>query len=80
MIYYGIALIVLAIDQITKWLIVRYMNEGDSVSVIGQFFQLTSHRNRGAAFGILQNQRWFFIVITIIILAGIIWYLSLIHI
>src|SRR5690606_15624821 len=37
-------------------------------------FLITSHRNRGAAFGILQDQRLFFIIITIIILAGLIWY------
>jgi signal peptidase II len=52
------------------------MEEGESNSVIGTFFQLTSHRNRGAAFGILQDQRWFFICITIVILAGIIWYIQ----
>lgn len=39
------------------------------------FFQIVSHRNRGAAFGILQNQRWFFIAITIAVVIGIIWYL-----
>ncbi|GAA3403987.1 signal peptidase II [Paenibacillus hodogayensis] len=75
MIYYVLALIVFILDQITKRLIVVYMNEGDSWSVIGEFFYLTSHRNRGAAFGILQNQRWFFIIVTSIVVIGIIWYL-----
>lgn len=76
MIYYVFALIVFILDQITKRLIVVNMEEGESISVIGTFFQLTSHRNRGAAFGILQDQRWFFVIITIGIVSGIIWYLQ----
>ncbi|ULL17571.1 lipoprotein signal peptidase [Paenibacillus sp. H1-7] len=76
MIYYIYAVIVLILDQVTKWLIVNNMTIGESRPVIGEFFQITSHRNRGAAFGILQEQRWFFIVITIIIAAGVIWYLQ----
>jgi len=76
LIYYFLALIVFVMDQISKRLIVVYMNEFESRSIIGDFFQLTSHRNRGAAFGILQNQRWFFIVVTSVILVGIVWYLT----
>lgn len=48
---------------------------GERISVIGDFFSLTSHRNKGAAFGILQDQRWFFLIITVIIVIGIIWYM-----
>lgn len=76
LIYYVLAALVFALDQFTKRLIVVHMNEGDSISVIGDFFMLTSHRNRGAAFGILQNQRWFFVIVTIVILIGVIWYLQ----
>ncbi|MED4603624.1 signal peptidase II [Paenibacillus validus] len=74
--YYVYAVIVLLIDQATKWVIVNRLVIGESRSVIGEFFQITSHRNKGAAFGILQNQRWFFIVITIFVVIGIIWYLK----
>ncbi len=74
--YYVIALVVLVLDQISKWLVVKYMELGQSISVIGDFFQLTSHRNKGAAFGILQEQRMFFIITTIIFVVGIIWYLE----
>jgi signal peptidase II len=70
-----IALIVFVLDQVSKWLIVSHLSLYESRSVIGEFFQITSHRNKGAAFGILQNQRWFFIVVTVIVVIGIIWYL-----
>ncbi|OXM86027.1 signal peptidase II [Paenibacillus rigui] len=76
MIYYIYALIVLLLDQASKWLIVNRLLLGESRSVIGEFFQITSHRNRGAAFGILQNQRWFFIIITLAVAVAIIWYLQ----
>ncbi|MHA3881541.1 signal peptidase II [Staphylococcus epidermidis] len=39
-------------------------------------FHITSLRNKGAAFGILQGQRWFFIIVTLIVVLGIIYYLQ----
>ncbi|GIQ67938.1 lipoprotein signal peptidase [Xylanibacillus composti] len=70
-----IAAFIFAIDQLTKWIIKETMVIGERISVIGDFFSLTSHRNRGAAFGILQDQRWFFLIATVIIVAGVIWYM-----
>lgn len=80
MIYYVIALIVLVLDQVSKWFIVHRMDLHESRSVIGDFFQITSHRNTGAAFSILEGQRWFFLVITTLVGIGIIWYMrKMIH-
>ena len=74
--YYIAALIVLLLDFITKKLIATKMTLDQEISVIGNFFLITSHRNRGAAFGILQEQRIFFIIITVIIVSGLIWYIQ----
>jgi signal peptidase II len=76
LIFYVYALLVFGLDQLTKYLIVQKMELHEAIPVIGDFFQIVSHRNRGAAFGILQNQRWFFLVITIVILVGIVWFLQ----
>ncbi|WP_424768346.1 signal peptidase II [Paenibacillus sp. sgz302251] len=76
MYYYWIALFVFVLDYVTKKIIATQMNIGDQISVISNFFLITSHRNRGAAFGILQEQRLFFIIITIVIVIGIIWYIQ----
>lgn len=73
--YYLLAAFVLVLDQLTKWWIVNHLDLYESIPVIGEFFQITSHRNRGAAFGILQNQRWFFITVTVVIVMGLVWYL-----
>nr|WP_254075363.1 signal peptidase II [Paenibacillus tritici] len=71
-----IALIVFLIDQGTKYLIATRLELAEQIPVIKDFFLITSHRNRGAAFGILEGQQWFFIVITVIVVAGIVWYLN----
>ncbi|MBO2943185.1 signal peptidase II [Paenibacillus sp. F411] len=76
MMYYLIALIVFLIDQGTKYLIASRLALGEQIPVIGDFFLITSSRNRGAAFGILQNQLWFFIVVTSLVVIGIIWYMQ----
>ncbi|WP_409253635.1 signal peptidase II [Bacillus sp. SCS-153A] len=76
MFYYLIALIVVALDQLTKWLIVQNMTEGQSITVIENLFYITSHRNQGAAWGILQGQMWFFYIITIGVIIGIVYYLE----
>ncbi|WP_102347007.1 signal peptidase II [Bacillus sp. Marseille-P3661] len=75
MLYYFIALVVIIIDQWSKWLVVKRMEIGESIPVIDQFFYLTSHRNRGAAWGILQGQMWFFYIITIIVIGFVVYYI-----
>ena len=76
MIYYVIALFVIAIDQISKWLIVKNMELGTSISIIDNVLYITSHRNRGAAWGILENKMWFFYIITVVFVAFIVFYMK----
>jgi signal peptidase II len=73
--YYLIALFVILLDQITKWFIVNNMYLGENIAIIDNLLYITSHRNRGAAWGILQGQMWLFYVITVIVIIGIIYYL-----
>ena len=76
MFYYIIALAVILIDQVTKWMIVKEMYYGQSITVIENFLYITSHRNRGAAWGILQGQMWFFYLITVVVVVGLIIYIQ----
>ncbi|WP_269432219.1 signal peptidase II [Bacillus sp. FJAT-27245] len=73
--YYVIAAFIIALDQFTKWLIVKNMNIGDSIPVIENILYITSHRNKGAAWGILQGQMWLFYVITVVVIIGIVYYI-----
>src|SRR5690606_17895148 len=75
LIYWFVALFVIILDQWTKWLVVTRMELHDVIPIWGDFFSITAHRNTGAAWGILQGQRWFFIAVTIVIVIGIIFYL-----
>lgn len=56
-----------ALDQFTKHLAVSHLQDGPIVLIDG-VFQLQYLENRGAAFGMLQNQQVFFIIISIITL------------
>jgi len=50
------------------------MNLFESIPVIPKVFHITYIENPGAAFGILANQRTFFIIITLLILAGVFYF------
>lgn len=51
-----IVIIVLLLDQLTKFLVTKYLLLNNPVPVIKGIFYLTLVHNRGAAFGILRNQ------------------------
>ncbi len=73
-IYYGVALIIIALDQWTKWLVLKNMELGERISVIDPYLGWLSHRNRGAAWGMLEGQMWLFAIITVTVIVGIIYY------
>jgi len=74
--YYAIAAFVFVLDYVTKKIIDRNVDlNTEQIHVIGDFFLIAHIRNRGAAFGILEDQRWFFILITIVVVSAIVWYL-----
>ncbi|WP_261304366.1 signal peptidase II [Paenibacillus andongensis] len=75
MIYYAIVLFVLLIDQYSKWIIRNNLSLNESYPMIGDVLQITSIRNSGAAYGILEGEHWFFIAITVIMIGGILWYI-----
>lgn len=60
--------ILVAIDQITKYLAVTYLAGKKPVNIIKNVLQLTYIRNSGAAWGIFSGKQWFFIIITIVML------------
>lgn len=50
-------------DQIVKYIVATNLNLLESIRVIKNFLYITYVQNDGAAFGILQNGRWGFIVL-----------------
>ncbi|GMQ59862.1 signal peptidase II [Vallitalea sediminicola] len=67
-------LLLIALDQLTKYLTVVNISEGTYIPILNDIFGLTYVKNPGAAFGMLQEQIWLFIIFTTIILIGIFYF------
>ena len=63
--------ILIALDQYTKHLAVINLKDRPAFVIIEGVFELNYLENRGAAFGMLQNQKVFFVFIACIILVAI---------
>lgn len=61
--------ILLALDQFTKYLASAHLKDGTSIPLIKGVFQLQYLENKGAAFGLLQGQKLWFVTITFLMLA-----------
>ncbi len=68
---YTILIIILSIaaDQITKYLAVTHLADGPSYPFIKDILHFTYVENRGAAFGMLSEHRWVFMVISTVAIA-----------
>jgi len=62
--------LVFLLDQVTKNLVVVYLWPLGSIRLAGPL-HLTYVENRGAAFGMLQNQTLFFVVVGLVVVAGL---------
>ena len=59
------------LDQITKSLAVTYLKDRPAFVLWENVFELHYLENRGAAFGMLQNQKVLFVIIAVIMLTAI---------
>ncbi len=74
----GIVALGIILDQLTKWLAVRYLLPlGYSVPIIDGVLQLTYVENTGAAFGSLKDAPWLFNSVSVVAIILILCYLFL---
>lgn len=72
-IYPVIAAAVIALDQLTKYLVRANMQPGDSIPVIGNWLRILYVRNTGTAFSMFAGNKWITVVLTsVLIIACII--------
>lgn len=72
---HGILLIVLlAIDQISKFAVDANMKLQQSMDIVPGFFRITYLHNTGAAWSMLEGKMWFFYIITAIALVAMIYF------
>lgn len=67
-----LSVLVVAADQICRILAVEYLKPVGTYPLIGGLLDLRYVENRGAAFSILQNQRWLFVAVTAVVCALIV--------
>ena len=71
---YIITLVIFILDQITKSLISTYLKLNESIEIIKDFFYIRYINNKGASWGILENNRILLIGLSIIAIIMIIRY------
>ena len=62
-------------DQLTKQLVVNFLDKEEPFYVIKDVFRFSYVENRGAAFGMLDDHRWVFMIISTVAIVGIIFYM-----
>lgn len=73
--YLVVSVILIIIDQLTKYFTVQNIDLYEVVEFIPNVVSLTYIRNTGAAFSILEGQMWFFYIVTVVVAAGLIYYM-----
>ena len=69
-IYPVIAAAVIALDQLTKYLVRANMQPGDSIPVIGNWLRILYVRNTGTAFSMFAGNKWITVVLTSVLIAA----------
>ena len=63
------------LDQLTKYLTVLHLKPVDTVPIIEDVLHLTYVENTGAAFGMMKDARWIFMITSTLAIIGILVYL-----
>lgn len=79
-----VACVVLALDHISKWFIVRTVKLGEEIPVWAGYFDIVHGRNSGAAFGFLSGwdspyRNWFFYFIAVLAAIFVYHYIKSLH-
>ena len=71
--FFFVSLFLIIFDQWTKHLAVAFLKGGAEIVLLPRVLYLLYVENPGAAFGILRGQQFFFLLITIVVLLGILY-------
>lgn len=79
MILYIVALIcglgIIGLDQLTKYYIISHFSLGDEADFINGFIDINYIHNRGAAWGMLSGRTGILLAVTVIVMAGCVFFL-----
>lgn len=68
---YILAMLVLGLDQWSKYLVRTSMQLGESIPVIDSIFHLTYIENEGVAFGLFSGHTNIFVLVSVLVLIGL---------
>lgn len=71
----AVASLLLLLDQATKYLVITHLKNNPAVVLIEGVLELKYLENRGSAFGMLQNQKFFILFVGFVFLAVILFFL-----
>lgn len=70
----AIAVVVVAIDQLTKWWAIENLSDGQVIPVIGDWLRFVLVYNPGAAFGLGTGYTWILALVAVAAVVAIAWY------
>lgn len=70
--FFLISLPLYALDQFTKWLVLRNIGTDEAVTVVPDIFWLVQVHNTGAAFGMMKDNNGFFIGLSLVALVAMV--------
>ena len=74
-IWLAVIIVAVFLDQLTKYLTVLHLKPVDTVPIIKDVIHLTYVENTGAAFGMMKDARWIFMITSTVAIIGILVYL-----
>jgi len=73
-IFLGVAALVVVLDQLSKTWLRSILEPGERLSVIGDLVRFIHAQNSGALFGLFRDQAYLFAIVSIGVVALIVWY------
>ena len=75
LIWLAVIIVTVFLDQLTKYLTVLHLKPIDTLPIIEDVFHLTYVENTGAAFGMMKDARWVFMITSTVAIVGILIYM-----
>lgn len=73
--YLILTTLLVVVDQFTKYLTVQNIELYEVIEVVPKLLSFTYIQNTGAAWSILEGQMWFFYIVTVFVIAFLLYYL-----
>ncbi|MGH2476276.1 MAG: signal peptidase II, partial [Candidatus Limnocylindrales bacterium] len=73
-IFLGLAAVIVVVDQLTKAWLVSILEAGERTDIVGDYLRLVHSQNSGALFGLFKDQALLFGLVSIGVVALIVWF------